>query len=154
VSTMGGSGGAYSVSSGGDLIYYPAVENKMDQSLEWVDRNGATTRLAESTHDVYARPRLSPDGRQAVVRFEGVDDSYLSLLDLDRGAWRRLTFLGDSADAAWSPDGTRIAFTSSRASGHTLLVIPAGGGAESIIYVSPNPVGTPAWSPDGRLAFA
>jgi Tol biopolymer transport system component len=120
----------------------------------WVDRHGAATPLAESRRDLYVFPRLSPDGRQALVRFEGPSDCYLNTLDLGRGAWSRLTFQGDSHAAAWSPDGKRVAFESKRASGSLLLVVPVGGGAEETVYVGEHRPGPLTWSPDGRnLAF-
>jgi dipeptidyl aminopeptidase/acylaminoacyl peptidase len=57
------------------------------------------------------------------------------------------------SDAAWSPDGTRIAFTSNRDGPYELhLMAPDGSGQAEI------PIGVygeePAWSPDGtRIAF-
>jgi TolB protein len=70
---------------------------------------------------------------------------------------RRLTFTVDvnETDPAWSPDGSRIALSSSqdpdpRKDG--LFIIPAvGGAAQRVVSGSPlRPVHHPSWSPDAR----
>jgi dipeptidyl aminopeptidase/acylaminoacyl peptidase len=61
-------------------------------------------------------PRISPDGRSvACVRHPGGADPVTSiqLIGIDRGRARRLRrgAHGDIAELAWSPDGTRLAYT-------------------------------------------
>ncbi len=60
-------------------------------------------------------------------------------------------------DAAWSPDGKRVAFTSIRKGGGFLLYVADADGANvKELSTNPNPWGNvyPAWSPDGKqLAF-
>ena len=155
VSAFGGWGVAYSFSASGHLVYFPAFEDKIDRTMAWVDRRGALTPIAESRQNLYVFPRISPDGEQVLVRFEGTSDCYLNTLDLQRGSWSRLTFVGDTHSAVWSRDGTRVAFQSERARGDTLVVVPAAGGSEETVYVSPHTIGAVSWSADGQfLAFA
>ena len=53
---------------------------------------------------------------------------------------------------AWSPDGTRIAFTSYRDGNHEIYVMDADG--RNVIRLTNNSGWSPAWSPDGaRIAF-
>jgi TolB protein len=60
-------------------------------------------------------------------------------------------------DPAWSPDGTRIAFTTFRSGAQEVWVMNADGSNEVKLTTTPAGGGSlnPAWSPDGRLiAFA
>ena len=107
--------------------------------------------------------QLSPDGRSVVYALghEGVDEDkeYASIwvLTLDTGQTTRLTG-GHAHDSSpqWSPDGTRIAFLSSRDDVTQLYLIDADGGQPRPLTTMKQGVGTgPAWSPDGtRLAFS
>ena len=63
---------------------------------------------------------------------------------------------GDSAasDAAWSPDGSRIAFTRCRGS-CDIYVMNADGSAQTNLHVIGDAYSRPSWSPDGtRLAYS
>ncbi|MEX1168879.1 MAG: alpha/beta fold hydrolase [Chloroflexota bacterium] len=81
-----------------------------------VGRVGRPRRLTSGTiRD--ARPRLSPDGaRLAFVRTDPTDDDQpasIVLLELRTGAQRVLRHrgYGSVGEVAWSPDGSRLAFT-------------------------------------------
>jgi acylaminoacyl-peptidase len=72
---------------------------------------------------------------------------------------RQLTQGEDSvAKPRWSPDGTRLAFTSERENKtEQIFVLPLtdGGEAERVSDLPPGSIGQIAWSPDGtRIAFA
>ena len=64
--------------------------------------------------------------------------------------------LGESqcVGAAWSPDGTHIAFESWRNQNHDLYVMNADGSGERQLTSSPQPERSATWSPDGqRICF-
>ena len=61
---------------------------------------------------------------------------------------------GIDQDPAWSPDGTRIAFTSDRDGPLVIFVMNADGSEVRRLTNEPLPSSRPAWSPDGtRIAF-
>jgi uncharacterized protein YjdB len=55
-----------------------------------------------------------------------------------------------SVQAVWSPDRTRIAFSSNRSGNYDLYVMDADGGNVQRIAAGAGTDGEPAWSPDGR----
>src|SRR5438105_184081 len=96
-------------------------------------------------HDVYeltsaAAPRLHPDGRRVAYVVAAVDreqneytsEIWLAAVDGSEPP-RRFTSGGQDAHPCWSPDGTKLAFTSKRGDDETaqLYVIPAEGGEAS-----------------------
>jgi dipeptidyl aminopeptidase/acylaminoacyl peptidase len=116
----------------------------------------------------FSEVAISPDGRHAVYGSvvagmrggAAVDASALWLVDARDGSGAsRLTAcpgsVCDEHSAAWSPDGTQIAFVTTDAGEQPQIAI-AGANGQSVrtLTRARGPLATPRWSPDGRqIAF-
>jgi Tol biopolymer transport system component len=114
-------------------------------------------------------PAWAPDGRRLVyTRTRASDDGdyAFELRSVAADGSGDALFLRDAASAAFSPDGTRIAFSdTSTDNGEScgsdecypngeLAVAGADGSGRRILFKSESDEGTPSWSPDGaRIAF-
>jgi Tol biopolymer transport system component len=95
-------------------------------------------------------PALSPDGKQVV--FEALNQLWVMPIG---GKPRPVT--NDSyfkVDPTWSPDGSRIAYSSDKAGTEQIYIRNLATGAEEQVTALPGASVSPAWSPDGtKLAF-
>jgi serine/threonine protein kinase len=143
-----------SASAAGPLVYRSG--SPVQQQFVWVDRSGKRIEEVGGPGSLGAEggtSSLSPDGRRvALVR--SVDANVdVWLLELGRNVPSRFT-----TDAAldmlpiWSPDGTRIVFSSSRKGGFDLYEKPAAGaGSERPLLTTAQDEFATDWSPDGRF---
>ncbi len=142
----------FTVSASGVLAYIGGGAAPVQ--LTWFDRQGKVLgTLGEP--GVISWPAISPDGSTVVVSREdfeggGVD---LWLYNLARGTRSRLTFDGKANQLpVWSPDGSHIAFNSTRDGGVKVYQKAINGiGQEEALDKTPAIVRTPLdWSRDGR----
>jgi Tol biopolymer transport system component/imidazolonepropionase-like amidohydrolase len=114
---------------------------------------GPTTEVSFTTDQgTWMSLDVSPDGRTIV--FDMMGDLYS--MPIGGGRATSLT-----SGAAWdvqpqfSPDGTRIAFTSDRAGGDNIWTVDAqGGDARQVTKESFRLLNGPAWTPDGEYILA
>jgi serine/threonine protein kinase len=144
---------AVSVSPAG-VPYGPNVA--LTTTLQWRDRDGAT-RGSSIAPSVYRSPRLSPDQQRVAVTRSEPDSSQSDIwvLELARGNPSRVTFdpMNDWFPA-WSADGSRIFFGSSR-SGTTAIFQKAGSEPDQFFAGGRDGSGTAMYpndtSSDGRF---
>lgn len=76
------------------------------------------------------------------------DHNDIAVIDEVTGLVQRLTYYGGDDEPAWSPDGSRIAFTRGYGSSSSAIWVMNADGSEPTQVVSGN-VSAPSWSPDG-----
>jgi Tol biopolymer transport system component len=140
---------AVSVAATGLVAYRTGGGNQ--RQLTWVDRSGTARGVVGEPDATLLQPRVSPDGRRVVMSRNAQGN--LDLWVLDGARTSRFTF--DSAQEGWpvwSPDGTRIAFSSTRSGIRDLYQKITGGARaeESVVLSDPNKTAT-SWSADGRF---
>ena len=113
------------------------------------DRDGA----APDTVALAQQVAWSPDGGSlAIVYQPGNTDDEVGVIDLD-GSRERINITNDAANddlPAWSPDGMRLAFWSSRPAAPGVYIMSAtGAGARRLLPATI--YRPPVWSPDGRF---
>jgi len=143
--------GAFSVSDEGILAYRAGVSSIVQ--FAWVDR--ATRQLTPvGVPALYSEPCLSPDEKRVV--FDKAETQPKSgdlwLLDLSRGTTTRFTFNpSEEACPLWSPDGTRIVFSSNRNGQQDLYQKNSTGtGSEEPLLHTGVELYADDWSLDGR----
>jgi dipeptidyl aminopeptidase/acylaminoacyl peptidase len=107
----------------------------------------------DATKVVFAQTRIGPGENEEDDECEHTD---LLLLEVESGEIRRLTFSDSTNSApAFSPDGSQVAFMSSRTEKPQLWLLPLEGGEPRRVTDLPQGVGSGAvWSPDGtKIAF-
>jgi len=150
-------GAQFAVTDNGTLVYLPGQSVSRDAPIAWMDREGKATSL-RATPANWANPQFAPDGRRLAMYINDGKQSDVWVYDWARNALSRLTF--DAADdslAAWTPDGRRIAFSSTRADKSTLNLYwqrSDGTGEIQRLTESKNNQLATSWHPSGKfLAF-
>ena len=106
-----------------------------------------------------ASPELSPDGRFVLYVKDGqIYRARVStapqVTDIDKGEKPFITAWGTNSNPVWSPDGSKIAFVTTRTN-HSFIAM-YDGATRTVTYVSPGVDydALPTWSPDGKqIAF-
>jgi len=145
--------GVFAASENGVLAYQTGSVRNGSQ-LAWFDRNGKHLSVLGDVA-IYGYPQLSRDGKILAVAIvdpqNGNQDIWL--YDVARGLRTRFTVdPGDERSSVWSPDGSRIVFSSNR-KGHIDLYqkSASGVGNDEPLLESDLEKHPMSWSPDGQL---
>jgi len=104
---------------------------------------------------------VSPDGRWVAFEItwfnkeKNSSNTDIYLLELKSGkVWSFIRNEADDYSPTWSPDGSMLAFVSTRDGSAQIWAIPVDGGEAEKITDVPTGVSQPLWSPDGKhIAF-
>jgi eukaryotic-like serine/threonine-protein kinase len=146
----------FSVSDKGVLVYRTGVSD--NRHCVWFDRIGKETgsvNLEGNLFDV----RLSPDGKRAAIQLldhrGGILNQDIWVVDLERNIPTRLTFdptIED--DPVWSPDSSRLLFTSERDGRRDIYQKASNGaGGEELLLKSDSRKEAQDWSVDGKYCL-
>jgi Tol biopolymer transport system component len=143
--------GAFSVSANGSVAYRTGGLEL--RQAAWFDRSGKllnTIGGPDSASLVY--PEISPDGLRLALDRTVDNNRDVWLIDFSHGGMMRLTFdAGLDETPVWSPDGSRLAFASTRNGTMDLFAKPASGaGPEQLLLELPEVQLPQDWSNDGR----
>jgi len=140
-----------SISANGVLVLIEGNENRR---LSWFDRAGKKLRTVGRA-GAYFIPRLSPDDRRLAVGCCGTlsQTSDIYLFDLASGNEQRFTSdPGIDQYPLWSPDGSRIVWTSHREGvGNLYKKAASGAGPDEVLLKSAFWKLALDWSADGRF---
>ncbi len=142
---------SYSLATNGVLIL---LEKEIDRQLAWFNRAGKKLETVGRTGQ-YTIPKLSPDGKRLVIGRANpqTQSSDIYLFDLAGGASTPFTF-DPSQDSypIWSPDGSRIVWSSTREGIQNLFQKAASGtGQDETLLRSAYQKFPFDWSTDGRF---
>jgi len=135
------------------VIVHP-IGDAPNTHLVWFGRDGrpqGTLPLPEARH---VTPEFSQDGTRLAFSTRNLNrTSDIWILEIARGVSTRFTFDPSSnIYAVWSPDGTRIAFSSDRGGTRDIFVKPTSGAEPEKAILTGGLFKDPcAWSPDGKL---
>jgi Tol biopolymer transport system component len=152
--------GNFSVSSAGPLVYYfgaagPGAGPQTDSAdwqMAWVDRVGGQVGVV-GPPGPYRGVELSPDGTRIATHKHESAGGDIFVIE-PRGAMTRLTFDASRHNSMplWSPDGTRIVYSSLQKGKWGLYrTLSNGSGTEELLFESDLPKAPMSWSPDGKL---
>ena len=98
---------SFDVSDTGTLVYSIGAQFGDDFTVEIADRSGQLTTIVDERAS-WGQPRVSPDGKQVLLRRSAQPDCSLWLLDLERGTLSRIGLDGDNHNPLWLADGERF----------------------------------------------
>jgi len=151
--SVGGSGtfgraARYAIAGDGTLVYIAPVV-RTGRRLAWVGRTGTTEPLPLEPRG-FARPALSPDGKQIAVQLEENERRDIWIYDLGQETFTPLTSDGVSVAPTWTRDSQRLTFSVLKDSGEEVFWQRLDGSPAELLVRDDTRLYPGAWFPDGR----
>lgn len=136
-------------------IAFPGFDsNRKEYDIYVVDADGSNLRLVVTEA---SQPALSPDGGQLAFRHWKRDNRGIVVADVDGSNPLRVATFFEDGLPAWSPDGTKLVFSSNREVDRIARLYWLWADAErDWVYMrGPDAVygEDPLWMPDGRILY-
>ena len=140
----------FDVAANGSLVY---ASRPGPALLTWVDRNGREEIIPADPRP-YRHPRVSPDGTRIAVEIDDPTNTDIWIGDARRGQFARLTS-GDEVDSdpIWTPDGSRIVYSSVRGTEGLFWQPADGSGSAEHLVDGSGGVRALTWTRDGQLLY-
>ena len=136
----------------GDRLLFLSDDGTYDLRVWQLDLDGRPGRPLLRAPDGQGgldHPSVSPDERRLLVTSYREEQPQVWTWGLPDGPWQQLTQAAEGAyDPAWSPDGTRIAYTQRQAGGHDIWIMAADGSG-AVPITTTGRARSPCWSPAG-----
>jgi len=155
------SGIATDVSSDGTKVLYFTPVSSAGNAVWQMNADGSAPVQLTTTTGIYEAARWSPDGLKIAYAYRtigGVDpDHEIWVMNADGSDPVQLTDNQWFTDysPAWSPDGSKIAFVTTRDGNYEIYTMDADGANQTRVTNDVADDLVPDWSPDGlKIAFA
>lgn len=148
-----GGGASFAISDGGTAAFVRGSTWAMNE-FWWVDRRGR--RISRVGRPLTSEEfDLSPDGLRLVTGIFQSTGNDIFVLDASTGGRRRVTFDGGHWSAIWSPDGRRVAYSSTGTGQAQIHIKEIDSSADPVLFYASKYLEVPhSWSPDGDwIAF-
>lgn len=150
VMTQPTGGGHFAFANTGCLVYLTGEVQRVQRQLVTLEASGAVHPVPLPEQEI-EEPRLSPNGRKLALGIRAAT-SDIWVYDFARSTLTRMTFDGDNFAAVWTPDGTRLTFSSNRTGPCQIYWRAAdGAGADERLVASEYDLVPGPWSRDGRV---
>lgn len=148
-----------------ESIAYVVTDEQKNLDIYVMNADGSNQNRLTTDRWVDTEPEWDPTGGR--IAFSSDRDSYVTIedgtiyefeiyvMDADGSGQTNLTNSpGWDTEPAWSPDGSQIAFQSTRDGNHEIYVMDADGSGQVNLTNHPADDAASAWSPDGsKIAF-
>lgn len=142
-------------SPNGRTIYFSKYNRSGISIVETTVSTPRRSRVISSSRGINTGAAVSPDGSMMAVILSPDHQVDLYCLGLRHKERRRLTRgIAVEASPCWSPDGQKIAFVSDRRGNPRIFICDRSGGNLQLIPTIGSDAVTPAWSKDGKIAYA
>ncbi|HET6277349.1 MAG TPA: hypothetical protein VFG08_01050, partial [Candidatus Polarisedimenticolia bacterium] len=121
-----------SVSADGTLVHVWGATTRLTQ-LVWVDRTGKVLGPIGGPQEQWPFPELSPDGRSVAIAAKENELEDIWIHDAERGTRTRVSAGAvGPAILSWSPDGTKLVYSTGTSPPVQLKLKSADGGGEAV----------------------
>lgn len=139
----------------GKNIYFSKYGKSGISIVETTLATPRRSRIISSSRGINTGAAVSPDGSMLAVILSPDHQVDLYRLGLKRRERRRLTRgIAVEASPCWSPDGQSLAFVSDRRGNPRIFTCDLNGGNLKMLPTIGNDAVTPAWSKNGKIAYA